>query len=602
MTQNTITGIYFCFPPDNHTDSIDLEDIVRYATDHKEVKAVWKSPDYPLTEMQALGNEISQKNINRVIIAGFRSGFAKPALSKAMALAGKDPREILLAGFENYLFPNEQNTLYAKAVIACSLYNVPFETGLFTGKKPVRTETLVIGGGIAGIQASLEIANSHHKVYLVEKTGTIGGHMAMFDKTFPTLDCAACILTPKMVEVAQHQYIDLLTYSEIKDISGIPGDYKVRVLKKARRVNVNTCTGCGTCAEKCPGRAKSEFDAGTVMRKAIYIPFPQAVPNKYLIDADSCTYVQKGKCGNCVKVCPVENCINLDEKDELIEINVGNIILATGFKPFDAARAEQYGYGKFPGVITSVELERLVNASGPTGGNIHLRSQDKRGNWVFAAEGKIPKKIVFIHCIGSRDENFNAHCSRVCCMYSLKLAHLVKEKIPDAEIYEYYIDMRAYGKGYEEFYERVSKEIHVIRGKTAKVEKENDHLILRTEDIEQNRLIRQEADMVVLAVGLEPAADTESLCNMLGLSITSGGWIKEASDLSNSTDTPQKGISLAGTCQGPKDIPDTVVQASAAASQVIQSILRAEISQNIDAIKLQSIEKRAKELATINGT
>ena len=253
-----------------------------------------------------------------------------------------------------------------------------------------------------------------------------------------------------MVEIGQHSHIDLMTYSEVKGISGEPGNYKVKILKKARRVNVKTCIGCGTCSEKCPAKAPSEFDAGTTLRKAIYIPFPQAVPNKYLIDAESCTYVKSGKCGVCVKVCPVKDCINLDEKDSEVEINVGNIIVATGYKPFDAKRIERYGYGKYPNVVTSLEFERLVNAAGPTGGNIKFRTQDKKGNWIFAPESAEPKSIALIHCIGSRDENYNKYCSRVCCMYSLKLAHLAMEKLPNAEVEQFYIDMRAFGKGYEE--------------------------------------------------------------------------------------------------------------------------------------------------------
>jgi heterodisulfide reductase subunit A len=340
-------------------------------------------------------------------------------------------------------------------------------------------ETLVIGGGIAGIQAALEIANSGNKVFLVEKTGSIGGHMAMFDKTFPTLDCAACILTPKMVDVGQHPNIEVLTLSELTEISGKAGDFTVTISKKARRVSETLCIGCGSCAEKCPSRTSSEFDAGTTMRKSIYIPFPQAVPNKYLIDADSCIYVEKGKCGACVKACPVENCIQLDEPDKELKLKVGNIIVATGFKTFDASRIEQFGYGKYPNVLTSLEFERLVNASGPTEGQIRYRTKDKRGNWIFTTEGEEPRKIALIHCVGSRDENFNKYCSRVCCMYSLKLAHLIKEKMPRAKVYEYYIDMRAFGKGYEEFYDRIRHEgIHMVRGRTAMVFESKGHLQL----------------------------------------------------------------------------------------------------------------------------
>ena len=434
--------------------------------------------------------------------------------------------------------------------------------------------TLVIGGGIAGIQASIEIAEAGHKVFLVERTGTIGGYMATFDKTFPTLDCAACILTPKMVEVAQHSNIELMTYSEVVSISGDPGSFKAIVRKKARFVNLSTCIGCGMCAEKCPVRVKSEFDSSTSLRKSIYIPFPQAVPNKYLIDKDSCTYIKSKKCGVCSKVCPVPGCINYEEKDVELEINIGNIIIATGYKPFDANRDERFGYGKYPNVVTALEFERLVNAAGPTGGSIVMKSQNKKGEWVFGPEGREPAKLAIIHCVGSRDENFNKYCSKVCCMYSLKLAHLVMEKLPKAEIFEYYIDIRAFGKGYEEFYKRIKHEgANIIRGRTAKVTEKNNRLILKSEDIINNRLIEEDVDMVVLAVGLEPRDDAGAVAAMAGITTGTDGWFTEADIICNTTGTAKEGIYIAGVCQGPKDIPDTVAQASAAASQVIRRIM-----------------------------
>lgn len=443
--------------------------------------------------------------------------------------------------------------------------------------KKVHPDTLVIGAGIAGIQASLEIANAGHKVYLVEKTGTIGGHMAMFDKTFPTLDCAACILTPKMVEVGQHANIDLLTCSEVSEVSGNPGAFKVKILKKARYVDQHTCIGCGSCAAKCPGKAPSEFDSGTALRKAIYIPFPQAVPNKYLIDPESCLYMQTEgkKCGVCVKFCPVNDCIDLHAKDEELNIEIGNIVIATGFKTFDAKKITRFGYGTFPNVLTSLELERLINAGGPTEGKITFRSQDKKGNWVFKPDGGVPNSVAIIHCVGSRDENCNAYCSKVCCMYSLKLAHLVKEKLPAATVFEYFIDMRAFGKGYEEFYQRIIKEgVHMIRGKTAKIEKLNGSLRLRSEDMLNNRLVEQMADMVILAVGIEPSEGVQKLTEMIGIEVDHYGWLKEADNLLDPVGTIRQGVTIAGVCQGPKDIPDTVAQASAAAARVLQSIER----------------------------
>ena len=601
MREAHSTGVYFSHSANNHSSN-DYQELFSFIQKVPEVIKIWDSNKSSLKEPDAFAEEIKENNIERIVITGYRPGFLKSFFARVMQIAGKNPERIILADISNGIYTGKSNTEYAKMILTCALNEVPFDTSLFGKQNHVQSETLVIGGGIAGIQAALEIADSHNKVYLVEKTGTIGGHMAMFDKTFPTLDCAACILTPKMVEISQHPYIELMTYSEVQQVSGEPGNYTVGILKKARRVNVKTCTGCGTCAEKCPSLAKSEFDQGTSMRKAIYMPFPQAVPNKYLIDADSCRYVKDGKCGVCVKFCPVEDCINLDEKDEMVEVNVGNIIVATGFKPFDASRMEKYGYGKYPNVLTSLELERLVNAAGPTGGSIVLRSQDKKGNWIFNTESPEPKSFALIHCIGSRDENYNKYCSRVCCMYSLKLAHLIGEKLPKAEIFEYYIDMRAYGKGYEEFYNRIEEEgVHIIRGKTAKIEERDNQLLLRTEDIEQGRLMEQKVDMVILAVGLEPGTDTQKLASLLGIARSETGWLEESDALSQTDQTLNGGIFLAGTCQGPKDIPDSVVQGSAAASNVIKNIQQNSVPQSLMNISLDNIAQKVTELSPING-
>ncbi len=600
MRKPITTGVYFSQSVNNHFYYLDYKELSNFLQNVPEVITVWYSGEHPITDVDYFTQEIREKHIDKILIAGYRPGFVKSSFAKVLQKAGKDTENIILADISDGTPEGISVNEWAKAKLVCALYEIPFDASLIAEQNPVNPETLIIGGGIAGIQAALEIADGHNKVYLVEKTGTIGGHMAMFDKTFPTLDCAACILTPKMVEVSQHPYIELMTYSEVQHVSGEAGNYKVKILNKARRVNINTCIGCGTCAEKCPGTAKSEFDYGTTMRKAIYIPFPQAVPNKYLIDADSCRYVQTGKCGTCVKFCPVDNCIDLDEKDQTQELTVGNIIVATGFKPFDATRIERYGYGKYPNVITSLELERLVNAAGPTEGNIVLRSQDKKGNWIFTSESPAPKSIALIHCVGSRDENYNKYCSRVCCMYSLKLAHLIKEKIPEAKVFEYYIDMRAFGKGYEEFYKRIGEEgVHIIRGKTAKIEEKDNQLLLRSEDIEQGRMIEQLVDMVVLAIGLEPGHDAEKLATTLGISRSENGWFQESDALSNTDQTLSSGILLAGTCQGPKDIPDSVVQGSAAASTVIKSIQTKGIAKSLKNIPLKDIQKKVIELSPL---
>ncbi|MBE3075734.1 MAG: CoB--CoM heterodisulfide reductase iron-sulfur subunit A family protein, partial [Actinobacteria bacterium] len=467
--------------------------------------------------------------------------------------------------------------------------------------------TLVVGAGVAGIQAALEIADAGKKVYLLERTGTIGGHMAQFDKTFPTLDCAACILTPKMVAVGQHEHIELMTYAEIETVSGSPGDYTVMVRQKAKRVDVEACVACDACAEVCPQRTASEFDNGIAERKAIYMPFPQAVPNAYLIDEESCTYVLSDgkKCGVCAKKCPKE-CIDLDQKDEIVECQVGNIILATGYDVYDAHKIERYGYGVFPNVLTALEFERLTNASGPTGGKIvtktkHFNKRKKADEWVFdVEEGAAPKRVAIIHCVGSRDTNHNAYCSRVCCMYSLKFAHLVKEKLPDAECYEFYIDMRAFGKGYEEFAERIRDEgTFVVRGRTAKVMDGNGQMMIRGEDIVSERLVEFPVDMILLAVGLVPARGSAEIADMLDLSIDSDGWFSELDYNASPTDTERGGIYVAGVCQAPKDIPDTVAQASAVAAGVLKSIATGRGLNSRADLSLSDIEARAANLIRV---
>jgi len=596
MEEKKHTGIYF-YNPEGLSETVDFSEVATYVSNNSDISVVWNYNDISLSDHSKLVNKIKEKKLQRIIIAGNMPGMVKSFFTKAMVAAGNKPGDLFLASFREYGAIRHTDTERAKAIMACAIQGVSFDTGATTEETSLNPDTLVIGGGIAGIQASLEIADAGQKVYLVEKSGTIGGHMAMFDKTFPTLDCAACILTPKMVEIGQHPNIKLMTYCEVKGVSGTSGNYKVRILKKARRVNLATCIGCGSCSEKCPGIAESEFDAATSLRKAIYIPFPQAVPNKYLIDAESCTYVKNGKCGTCVKICPVPDCINLDEKDEEVDINVGNIIVATGFKIFDATRAEQFGYGKFPNVLTSLEFERLVNAAGPTGGNITFRSEDKKGRKIFKGDSDIPKSVAIIHCIGSRDENYNKYCSKVCCMYSLKLAHLVVEKIPDANVSEYFIDMRAFGKGYEEFYERIKHEgVHMIRGRTAKIEQSGKQLLLRSEDIIGGNLLEEKVDMVILAVGLEPREDSAKLADMLGIERTEDGWFMEANNASNPVNTFTGGVSIAGVCQGPKDIPDTVAQASAAASRVLQSIVKGKINKSIKDLSLSQIESKVKKL------
>jgi len=574
MGEHERIGIIFCDPP-TETHPVDLSDLVYFLRTQLKIPVIIEQSRYLFSDYHVLMETLKLHRVTSVILTGSHPERFRNIVRTVMKDLGQSTESVLVADCGDIGSLYEYRKQEVRDLITKVYEKI-------INKKPpsgnINQDTLVIGAGIAGIQASLELANAGLKVFLVEKSGTIGGHMAMFDKTFPTLDCAACILTPKMVEIGQHPLIEIITCSEVTSVEGSPGHYKVGIHCRARYVDIKKCIGCGTCAEKCPSLAPSEFDQGTTMRKSIYIPFPQAVPNKYLIDPGSCRFIQESKCGVCAKVCPVPDCINLYEMDKEREIEVGNIIVATGFKVFDATRIERFGYGKFPAVLTSLEFERIINAAGPTGGEITFRTTDKKGNKVFLKDTPAPKSIGIIHCIGSRDENYNAYCSKVCCMYSLKLAHLVKEKIHNAAVYEYFIDMRSFGKGYEEFYNRILDEgIHMIRGKTAKVEEKDGHLRLRTEDIINGRILEQDLDMVILAVGLEPASGQTAFAKTLGIETDEYGWFRSADPLIDVVSTNQPGIWVAGTCQGPKDIPDTVAQASAAAAGVIQSIMSGQL-------------------------
>ncbi len=587
------TGIYFCDDIESVSQNL-INPLISYVKNIPGVRVIWNNSPPFLPDVVTIGKEIEKNNIERIIIIGHSPGFCKQVFAEALKEKGLNPEDVVLVPFNGN--ENVKDNKLILAEIFSLLHEIAPEDVFNQDKIECSKDTLVIGAGIAGIQASLEIAESGNKVYLLEKTGTIGGHMAMFDKTFPTLDCAACILTPKMVEVGQHTSIELMTMSEVRSVSGEPGNYEVSILQRTRRVDITTCIGCGICSDKCPSKVASEFDAGTTLRKAIYIPFPQAVPNKYLIDEANCTYVQSGKCGVCAKVCPAK-CINLDDVDKEITINVGNIIVATGFNPFDAGKIKEFGYGKYPNVLTSLEFERLINASGPTEGNMKFRHQDKKGNWIFENEGADPTSVAIIHCVGSRDQNHNKYCSRVCCMYSLKFAHLVKEKLPDAEVIEYYIDMRAFGKGYEEFYDRIKEEgVNMIRGRTATIKDHKGKLRLRSEDIINQRIIEKELDMVILAIGLEPGKDTSALSDILGIKTDQDGWFANTGKIGDTTNTNNGGIIVAGTCQGPKDIPDSVAQGSAAAAKVLQNINNGKVSRGLNSIHLHDVELKVKEM------
>lgn len=424
---------------------------------------------------------------------------------------------------------------------------------------------LIIGAGIAGMQAALDVADAGFKVYLVEREPSIGGRMSQLDKTFPTLDCSSCILTPKMVDVGSHPNIELMTYSEVESVDGEAGAFRARVRQKARYVNFDTCTGCGICQQKCPKRVPSEFDMGVGPRKAIYTPFPQAVPAVPVIDVENCIWFQKGKCRVCEKFCPT-GAIDYDQKDEIVEIEIGTVVVATGFDQFDPTRKPELGWAENPNVLSGLEFERLVSASGPTAGKIEIKGLDEI------------KEVVFVKCVGSRDRAIgNPWCSRVCCMYTAKQAHLVHDRLPDARVTVFYIDVRAFGKGYEEFYDRVRAEgVLYRRGSVSEIyrDRRNGKLIVRAEDTLSGQAVAVKADLVVLATGLTPRADAAQVAEMMGLKQSPGGFFSEAHPKLRPNDSGIEGVYLAGVAQGPKDIPDTVSHAKGAAASAIVLLSR----------------------------
>ena len=453
-----------------------------------------------------------------------------------------------------------------RAGVAKVLHNQPLSSSTI----PVTRRALVIGGGIAGMQAALDIADNKYPVILVERDMSIGGKMAQLDKTFPTMDCSACICSPKMVAVSQHPKIETITYAEVVKVTGYVGNFHVTIKKKAKYVDWDLCTGCGTCLEKCPSKKiPNEFDLGMSNRTAIFKEFPQSVPSKPRIDAANCTKLTKDKCGVCSKICPTQ-AIRYDDQDQYIEVDVGAIVVATGYDLFKWEDAYgEYGYGKYPDVITGLHYERLVNAGGPTGGHIQRPS-----------DGKEPKRIAFIKCVGSRDDTKGkSYCSRACCMYTAKHAYQAKTKIEDGEAYVFYTDVRAAGKNYEEFYQRaLNAGAKYIRGRVSKIYPRGDALVLKTEDTLLGKPIEVEVDMVVLATAMIPAQEHEILARTIGFSDDKDGWFQEAHPKLQPVETFTAGVFLAGTCQGPKDIPDSVAQASATAAKACALLSNDELN------------------------
>jgi heterodisulfide reductase subunit A2 len=507
---------------------------------------------------------IADHRLDRIVVAACSPRLHEPTFRKCIAQSGLNPFMAEMANIREHCswVHGDRETATAKAIdlTRMAAARIRRNEPLSQTEIPITKKALVVGGGIAGIQAALDIAEAGYQVTLVERTPSIGGRMAQFDKTFPTLDCAACILTPKMVECASNPNIRILSYAEVEAVSGFVGNFEVKIRRRARGVDMEKCTGCGVCYEKCPVKVSSEFEAGMGTRKAIYVPFPQAVPNVPVIDRERCTYYLKGRCRICEKFCQ-PGAVNFEEQDEILAETFGAIVMATGFDLWDPSALGEYGGGQVPDVISGLQFERLVNASGPTGGKV-LRPSDHTE----------PKTVVFVACVGSRDPaHGHAYCSKVCCMYTAKHALLLKEKVPDAKAYIFYMDIRANGKGYEEFVQRVVERYDAtyVRGRVSRIYPLDGHLVVMGADTLLGRPVEVHADMVVLATAMEPRADAKEMGRKLGSVHGSGQLVSEAHPKLRPVEVLTAGVYLAGACQYPKDIPDTVAQASGAAAKVV---------------------------------
>ena len=582
-------GVYICHCGSNIAGTVDCAKVAEYARTLPSV-AVARDYTYMCSDpgQNLIKEDIKNLKLNRVVVASCSPRMHEPTFRRAVQDGGLNQYYFEMANIrEHCSWVHEDKakaTEKAQALVSAAVRRVYYQEALQTREVAMNPNVLVVGGGVAGIQASLEIAAAGKKVYLVEREASIGGHMLQFDKTFPTLDCAACILTPRMTQAGQHKNIELLNYSEVLEVSGYIGNFKVKVKKKAKYVDPKKCTGCNRCSMLCPQSVPSEYEAGLATRKAIYIT-PQAVPNKAVIDAENCAHLKglaKGK-DNICRLCQLGNpkknlagceakAIDFTQKDEIVELEVGNIILATGYQQFDPSVVYQYGYKRFPNIYTGLEFERLSNASGPTSGKIVL------------ADGSKPQSVAILHCIGSRDENYHKYCSRVCCMYSLKYAHLLREKVPEVEVYEMYIDMRCPGSSYEEFYERLQREgVNFIRGRAgeitnvAQTPEEKGKLIISVEDTLIRRFRRIPVDMVVISAALEPQADAAEVGRIFSISRKADGFFLERHPKLDPVATATDGVYVVGCCQGPKDIPDTVAQASAAAARALALICAGKV-------------------------
>lgn len=557
-------GVFVCHCGRNIAGVVDVKKVVEEVKKHP---FVFHAEDYKYM-CSAVGQNLIQEAIKKygltsIVVAACSPRMHLETFRTAAMSAGLNPYKVEMANIreQNSWVHEDPHVATEKAIrlVWSTINKVIGNQPLKKVRSNVVKRCLVIGGGIAGIQAALDVANSGFEVILVEKSPTIGGRMAQLSETFPTLDCAQCILTPKMAEVARHPNIKIYTLSEVIEVNGSVGKFKVKIRKKPRYVDIEACNMCSECEKVCPQVVlDKDFNRSLTIRKAIYIPFPQAVPPAYVIDAENCYGVGTTRCSECVKVCE-QNAINLFDTEEIIEVEVGAIIVATGYDLYPKEKIGEYGYGRYEDVIDSLQFERLIASTGPTGGELRRPS-----------DGKVPKRVAFIQCVGSRDLQHLPYCSRICCMYTAKHAFLYKHLVPDGEAYVFYIDIRAGGKRYEEFIMRVQTEskVRYIRGRVSKIVQKGDKLIVHAVDTITGKPITLPVDMVVLAMGIVP--NTKEIAEILRIPIDENGFLQELHPKLAPVESPIKGIFLAGVAQGPKDIQDSVAQASAAASKAIE--------------------------------
>jgi heterodisulfide reductase subunit A2 len=559
-------GVFVCHCGENISATVDCAKVAETAGNYDGVAF---SVDYKYMcsdpGQNLIKSAIKEKGLTGVVVASCSPRMHEPTFRKACAEAGLNPFMCEMANLREHCSwvheKGEATTEKAIDLVRILVEKVKYNHSLSEIKVPVTKTALVIGGGIAGIQASLDIANTGHKVILIERDPSIGGHMSQLSETFPTLDCSQCILTPRMVEVAQHPNITLYTYAELESLEGFIGNFKAKIRRKSKSIDEKLCTGCGQCTTKCPvKKIPSEFNEGLGKRTAIYVPFPQAVPNKPVIDRKNCTYYIKGKCKVCEIVCPT-GAIRFDQEDQIMEVEIGAIVIATGFTVKQPDFFPEYGYGKYPDVITGLQFERLASASGPTLGEIRRPS-----------DGKIPEKIVFLACAGSRDPAKGIpYCSKICCMYIAKHAMLYQHKVHGGKSYVFYMDIRAGGKQYEEFVRRAIEDdgVNYVRGRVSRIYEKNGKLIVNGVDTLLNAMpIEIEADMVVLATAGIANDGAEELAQKMHVSYDPYKFFAEAHPKLKPVETNTAGIFLAGACQAPRDIPESVAMASGAAVKV----------------------------------